>query len=227
MTSACRTLTRRNRASQGPWRHRRGRAGRGAGWSGTASGTRVVAAPGWPPRWGQRRRHGSKPRSKRTPSSWALSEQLHPTRPSRVQRRDLLGGLVHDYHRRAHERIRAPYGLIPVGSQDRGLPAPPSKSTEPCAGCRCVGVHGHAVGHSTAGYRPTAVPAAVSGGPCGPSHNDDQLLNAAAGRLEPRRRREVDRCVISTHHLHECRISTEAGEAPVQSLSAGKRCRTP
>jgi hypothetical protein len=52
MTSACRTLTRRNRASQGPWRHRRGRAGRGAGWSGTASGTRVVAAPGWPPRWG-------------------------------------------------------------------------------------------------------------------------------------------------------------------------------
>ena len=82
-----------------------------------------------------------------------------------------------------HERICAPYGLIPVRSH-RGLPAPPSKSTEPCAGCRCVGIHGHAVGHSTAGDRPTAVPAAVSGGPRGLSHYDDQLLDAAAGRLE-------------------------------------------
>ena len=88
--------------------------------------------------------------------------------------------------------------LIAVQSQVRGLPAPPSKSTEPCAGCRCVGVHGHAVGHSTSGYRPTGGPGRSVGRPCGPATTTTSCwTRRRAGRSEGGGARSIR--VISTH----------------------------
>jgi hypothetical protein len=56
-----------------------GRAGRGARWSGTTSGRQVVAAPGWPPRWGSGGATVASQGRCEPPSLWALSEYLHLT----------------------------------------------------------------------------------------------------------------------------------------------------
>jgi hypothetical protein len=66
------------RGSQGPWRRRRGRGGRAAGWSGTASGRQVVAALGWPAGGCRGATVASRGRYE-LPRSRARSGYLHPT----------------------------------------------------------------------------------------------------------------------------------------------------
>jgi len=64
--------------SRGPWRRHRGRAGRGAGWSGKGSGRRVVAAPGSGLRNGMKEPSQYRPRVDRTRRPPTTSEFLHP-----------------------------------------------------------------------------------------------------------------------------------------------------
>jgi hypothetical protein len=72
---------------------------------------------------GQRRRHGSKPRSMRTPSSWALSEYLHPT-----------GGLSSDAACADAEYLA---GLGSTSSASTA-PRPPSGSPDTALPGRCA-----------------------------------------------------------------------------------------
>src|SRR6266540_354541 len=82
--------------------------------SGTASGRRVVAAPGRSPRWEQQRRHGSNPKSIRTPSSRVRSEYLHPTGEA-----GLATGLA-DHHAGELGNDLGPSSPDPPGATDLG-----------------------------------------------------------------------------------------------------------